>query len=285
MTERDFMKLAVQNARLSKNEDKSGRYPKVGAVVVKDGQVIATGFRGEKPKSHAEYVALEINGKDKVMAGSTVYTTLEPCTKRGRGKIPCAERLVSRQVERVVIGMLDPNKEIRGKGEWHLQEHGIKIGRFDPDFIREIRELNRGFIDYQSDPGISISGPINNTNVKEGFVTIRGTYRNSPIKDDRFCIFVRNNRHYRPQEHISFLPDGKWESRVWIKAGDEARQVLITRISDDIEAMVAYYSKVYKDCNQWVSIEMPTLPSGIEILAELSLLGKKATTPYAKLNH
>ena len=284
MTEQDFMRLAVEKARLSKNEDQSGRYPKVGAVVVKEGRVLTTGFRGENPKSHAEYVALEISGKSEVMAGSTVYTTLEPCTQRGPGKIPCAEHLVRRRVGRVVIGMLDPNKEIRGKGEWYLQERGIKIGRFDPEFINEIRELNRSFIDYQSEPGIVINSLTNNSEVPEGFINISGTYRNSPIKDDRICVFVRNNSHYRPQERISFLPDGKWESRVYIKADDQARQILVTRISDDIDAIVAYYSKVYRDCKEWVSIEMSTLPSGIEILAELSVLGRKVTAPPAKLN-
>ena len=61
--------------------------------------------RGESPKSHAEYIALDDKLSDDLVAGATVYTTLEPCTTRKRPKIPCARRLIDRKVARVVIGM------------------------------------------------------------------------------------------------------------------------------------------------------------------------------------
>lgn len=117
--DRRFAQMAVEEASRSVSEDDKPR-PKVGAVVVKDGKVLSKAYRGEIPKSHAEYIALEHKLANELVAGATVYTTLEPCTTRGHPKIPCAQRLVERKVARVVIGMLDPNPEIRGLGVLRL---------------------------------------------------------------------------------------------------------------------------------------------------------------------
>ena len=98
-----FAKLALDEARKSVSEADDKPHPKVGAVVVKDGQVISVAHRGEVLGNHAEFVALEKKLADSPVAGATVYTTLEPCTTRNHPKIPCAERLVERRVGRVVI--------------------------------------------------------------------------------------------------------------------------------------------------------------------------------------
>ncbi len=274
MSERDFMLRAVAQAQLTTNKDDSGRYPKVGAVVVKDNREISVGYRGERGLgTHAEFVALEGKLKGQSIAGATVYTTLEPCTKRGADKTPCAQRLFERQVAKVVIGILDPNKDIRGKGEWYLQEHGIHVGRFDPDLVKEIRELNRTFINYQSEPGIIIDGPSNNATVPEGIIVLTGTCRNQPLKQDRLCVFARCGSEYRPQSPITFLPKGKWQCNVWIGEGE--RQVLVTRVSEDVQVMVGYYSKVHTKTKEWVAIDIAAIPDGIEILAEISVTGAK----------
>ena len=78
--ERTFMREAVEQARLSKNEDETGRYPKVGAVVVKNGEIISKGFRGENPKSHAEYVALEVNGNKAMVMSERIFTAVASST-------------------------------------------------------------------------------------------------------------------------------------------------------------------------------------------------------------
>lgn len=114
--DRKFARLAIEEARHSVPED--GRvHPKVGVVVVKDGRVLATAHRGEFPQCHAEFVALEKKLPEISLAGSTVYTTLEPCTSRNHPKVPCATRLAERKVARVVIGMLDPDDLISGRGQ------------------------------------------------------------------------------------------------------------------------------------------------------------------------
>ena len=78
--QRQFMELAVKEARKCKPED-DRVHPKVGVVVVKDGAVLATAYRGEMGEGeHAEFTALERKLRDVAVAGATVYTTLEPCT-------------------------------------------------------------------------------------------------------------------------------------------------------------------------------------------------------------
>jgi pyrimidine deaminase RibD-like protein len=143
--DRTFARLAIDEARKSIPESDGRPHPKVGAVVVKDGKVLSTAHRGEVPGNHAEFTALERNLPDVAVAGATVYTTLEPCTTRNPPKIPCADRLIERRVARVVIGILDPDDRIRGKGQRKLSNAGIETSLFPHDLAMEVEELNRDF--------------------------------------------------------------------------------------------------------------------------------------------
>ncbi len=145
IADREFMKLAIMEARKSKSE--AGIKPKVGAVVSRAGALLAFGHRGELAAGdHAEFTVLEGKCKDEMLAGATVYTTLEPCTTRTDPKIPCVNRLVGRKVARVVIGMLDPNETIRGRGVLALRKANIQVDLFPPDLMNQLEELNREFI-------------------------------------------------------------------------------------------------------------------------------------------
>jgi pyrimidine deaminase RibD-like protein len=144
--ERELMERAIALARQCVSEE--GKIsPNVGAVVVRDGVVLGEAFRGElAPGDHAEFTLLESKLRDETLAGATLFTTLEPCTTgRSSPKIPCADRLIERRVARVVIGVLDPNDAICGRGERRLVDAGIQIARFDPDLMLQIEELNREF--------------------------------------------------------------------------------------------------------------------------------------------
>ena len=143
-----FARQAIEEARKSVSEPDGKPHPKVGAVVVKNGQVLSNAHRGELLGNHAEYVALERNLSDAAVAGSTVYTTLEPCTTRSHPKIPCADRLIERKVARVVIGMLDPDPRITGRGQRKLRTAGIITDLFAHDLMAEVEELNRDFTRY-----------------------------------------------------------------------------------------------------------------------------------------
>jgi pyrimidine deaminase RibD-like protein len=143
--DRSYARLAIEEARKSVQENDGKPHPWVGAVVVKDGKVLSAAHRGEVPGNHAEFTALERNLSDAVVAGATVYVTLEPCTTRNRPKIPCADRLIERRIKRVVVGMLDPDDRIRGKGHRKLTNAGIEFSFFPHDLAMEVEELNREF--------------------------------------------------------------------------------------------------------------------------------------------
>jgi len=154
--ERVFQEMAIQEARQSVAEDDRS-HPKVGAVVVKNGKVVSKAHRGETPKCHAEYIALEAKLPDDLVSGATVYTTLEPCTTRNHPKIPCARRLIERRVARVFVGILDPNPGIRGLGIQALNEAGIETQFFPRDLQSQIEELNRDFIRAQKERQLQAS--------------------------------------------------------------------------------------------------------------------------------
>jgi pyrimidine deaminase RibD-like protein len=125
--------------------------PKVGAIVARSGIVIGGAFRGELALGeHAEFMLLERKLADKTLSGATLFTTLEPCTSRNHPKIPCADRIIERRIKRVVIGTLDHNDRIRGRGELRLRAAGVEIGRFYPDLMCKIEELNRDFLRVHS---------------------------------------------------------------------------------------------------------------------------------------
>ena len=146
----DFMRIAFELSRNCLDEKNDKPSPKVGAVVVRDGTLLAKAWRGEPPHGsgdHGEFIALEGKLRDEVLQGATVFTTLEPCTSRSHDKHPCAGHLALRKVRRVVIGMLDPNPAICGKGVRFLEEAGIDAVLVDDQEIRkQINELNRYFI-------------------------------------------------------------------------------------------------------------------------------------------
>lgn len=143
--DRQFARLAIEEARKSKPENDGRAHPLVGAVVVKDGKILARSHRGEADGNHAEYIALERKLSNASLAGATVYTTLEPCTTRNHPKIPCASRLIERKVRRVVIGMLDPDPRITGRGQRKLRSANIITDLFPHDLMSEVEDINRAF--------------------------------------------------------------------------------------------------------------------------------------------
>lgn len=99
--------------------------PYVGAVIVKDGKIIATGYHKGSGHAHAELDA--INNAKESLVGSTIYSNLEPCCHTNKKTPPCAQRLILERFSKVVISNLDPNPLVAGQGVKILREAGIEV--------------------------------------------------------------------------------------------------------------------------------------------------------------
>ena len=137
--DRDFMRRAL--ALAERGLFTATPNPRVGAVVVRGGEIVGEGFHARAGESHAEVNALRAAGSR--AAGATVYITLEPCNHHGRTP-PCVDALVAAKVARVVAAMIDPNPKVSGKGFEALRAAGIDVAiGLSED---QARELNVGFV-------------------------------------------------------------------------------------------------------------------------------------------
>ena len=141
LTDEDYMRQALALAR--NGEGRTSPNPLVGAVIVRDGHVIAAGWHRQAGTPHAEIHALRMAGE--LAQGATLYVTLEPCAHYGRTG-PCARAVAEAGIRRVVIGMGDPNPLVAGKGIKILQEAGIEVkcGVLEA----ECRALNEVFLHW-----------------------------------------------------------------------------------------------------------------------------------------
>ncbi|MEG1042565.1 MAG: bifunctional diaminohydroxyphosphoribosylaminopyrimidine deaminase/5-amino-6-(5-phosphoribosylamino)uracil reductase RibD [Pseudomonas sp.] len=115
--------------------------PRVGCVIVRDGQIVGEGWHVRAGEPHAEVHALRQAGE--LARGACAYVTLEPCSHHGRTP-PCAEALVKAGVARVVAAMQDPNPQVAGQGLKRLADAGIEVASGVLEV--EARALNPGFL-------------------------------------------------------------------------------------------------------------------------------------------
>ena len=98
--------------------------PMVGAVIVKDGRIIGEGYHIRAGEGHAEVNAFKNAAED--VTGATMYVTLEPCSHYGKTP-PCADKIVEKKIGRVVVGALDPNPLVAGRGIEKIRNAGIPV--------------------------------------------------------------------------------------------------------------------------------------------------------------
>jgi len=121
-SDKRYLRAALRLAR--KAAGRTSPNPMVGAVLVRGGKVVGTGYHRFAGADHAEVVALKQAGTR--AKGATLYLTLEPCSHYGRTP-PCADALIKAGVKEVVAGMADPNPLVAGRGFTKLRRAGIKV--------------------------------------------------------------------------------------------------------------------------------------------------------------
>jgi diaminohydroxyphosphoribosylaminopyrimidine deaminase/5-amino-6-(5-phosphoribosylamino)uracil reductase len=118
--------------------------PMVGCVIVCDGEIVAEGYHEQYGSGHAEPNAIK-QVSDAILKKSMLYVTLEPCSHHGKTP-PCADLIINKGVKKVVIGNLDSNPLVSGRGIQKLKEAGIEVEYRVLD--KECKELNKRFFTF-----------------------------------------------------------------------------------------------------------------------------------------
>jgi len=139
-----FMRAAIELAK--KGEGWTNPNPLVGAVIVKENQIIGQGYHHKYGDLHAERDALrDCRERGNDPRGAQIFVTLEPCCHTGK-QPPCVEAIVEAGIKKVVVGSRDPNPLVSGKGAAFLRERGVEV---EEDFLRsECDALNFIFFHY-----------------------------------------------------------------------------------------------------------------------------------------
>lgn len=121
--------------------------PMVGAVIVCDGRIISEGYHHKAGEPHAEPNAINSVADKKLLQRSTLFVNLEPCSHYGKTP-PCAQLIIKMGIPHVIVGMLDPNPIVAGRGVKMMQEAGINV---EVGVIEEkCKELNKRFTTYHT---------------------------------------------------------------------------------------------------------------------------------------
>ena len=141
LEDEDYMREALRLAQYATG--RTSPNPLVGAVLVRDGRIVGTGWHRQAGTPHAEVHALRMAGE--LAKGATLYVTLEPCAHYGRTG-PCAKAVAAAGVRRVVLAMKDPNPLVAGRGIEILQAAGIEVrcGVLE----REAKAMNKIFLKW-----------------------------------------------------------------------------------------------------------------------------------------
>lgn len=273
--------------------------PKVGAVIAVGSEVIARGRRGTGARGddqHAEWHALrEVQDKTRLPT-ATIYTTLEPCTGevRTRPQESCTELILQHRIRRVVIGMLDPNQGVTGKGLWRLQDAGVEVGLFPHELAQQVRALNPEFIRFQQSFGAKIISPQSgeelHTYKTHGRHPVRFTSANPPT-DRHFLLCLKGGLCWPQVSAFRSVGPDTWEVDAQFGSTGEHTLHLVTAVDLGV-CLIAYYRKVL-DRNRirkrelmgvlssdhallregdWPGIPMTAMPKGLRSEATITVV-------------
>jgi diaminohydroxyphosphoribosylaminopyrimidine deaminase/5-amino-6-(5-phosphoribosylamino)uracil reductase len=178
LEEEDFMNIAFEEARKGQS---TWTNPQVGAVIVKDGRILAQGHHEKFGGPHAEINTLNHLKNIEDAKGADMYVTLEPCSHFGKTP-PCCQKVAEVGIKRVFIGMQDPNPVVSGNGIKYLENSGVKVKN-----LHMTGNINQAYIFYyqQQRPQItlkyamSLDGKINKSGNERTIITGKQAYADS----------------------------------------------------------------------------------------------------------
>lgn len=179
MTDQQYLQLAMVQAK--KGRGHTWQNPVVGAVIVKHDRVLAMGYHHEYGQAHAEVDAISHLNSPAEAKDATMYVTLEPCSHYGKTP-PCANKLIELGFKRVVIGQLDPNPLVAGKGVDRLCQHGVQVTVLDT--TRSLNEAYNFYYEHQRPLitvkyAMSLDGKINQAGKQRTQLTSSATFQDT----------------------------------------------------------------------------------------------------------
>ena len=150
--------------------------PLVGCVIVYENKIIGEGWHKKSGEAHAEVIAIESVQNKKLLSSSTLYVSLEPCSHFGKTP-PCADLILKYKIPNVVIGTIDPNSKVAGKGIQKLKDSGVNVtfGILE----KECNELNKRFFTFhrKSRPFIILKW----AESSDGFISPKNRSEQKPV--------------------------------------------------------------------------------------------------------
>ncbi len=233
-----FMQLALDEA--VKGADSAWPNPMVGAVVVKNGKVIAKGFHKKPGQAHAEVNALRgLHSSE--LKNAVVYVTLEPCCHLNKRTPPCVNFLINNGVKSLVVAMRDPHRFVAGMGIRMLRSHGVKVkvGVLE----KQARKLNEQYCYAQEEQlpfvalklGMSLDAKIATAKGESKWITGEKSRKHVHELRSRYDAILTSSE--------TVLKDDPELNVRYVKGKQPLRVILDRSLKTDIKA------KVYNDPN------------------------------------
>jgi diaminohydroxyphosphoribosylaminopyrimidine deaminase/5-amino-6-(5-phosphoribosylamino)uracil reductase len=228
-----LMRLALDLAEEARG--RTSPNPMVGAVIVRDGQVVGRGYHRKAGTPHAEIHAIADAGAR--ARGATIYINLEPCSHYGRTG-PCTQAIIEAGLSRAVIAMVDPNPRVSGRGKAALEAHGIQV---ETGILEsEARKLNECYIKYITTgrpfvilkAAMSLDGKIATASGRSRWISSEDSRRMAhQIRDEVDAILVGIGTVLRDDPSLTTrLPDGRGQDAIRIILDSRARIPLKSKV-------------------------------------------------------
>lgn len=224
--------------------------PLVGAVIVKDGQIIARGYHRRVGLPHAEIEAL--TAAKTSVKGATLYVNLEPCTHYGRTP-PCVDTIIQAGIKRVVCSTRDPNQKVHGRGIAKLEQAGITVSAGLKG--KESRALNEAFFTFHEKHrpfvaikfATSLDGKIaTKTGDSKWITNEKARLFSRKLRSEYQAILVGINTILCDNPHLGVRRSGK-KDPVRVILDSNLRIPLNSRVLRDNDVLIATTSHASKD--------------------------------------